>query len=358
MKGVDAAELLIKYTEKGYNILTTSITPDDLMDLIEGYRARVVRTMISADPDFGDVWTADSKKYALHKQAIDRLSLMANVLWHDGGGSARVDKEDNTDYCQFRAFAAIRHPDGSKAPGMANFSTDLVAIEDDLRHLYRERGSKPGKWQKTGVELDEYVNHCTTRDMRKKRNFIVELTESGARNRVNMWLLGLHRSYTKKQLTMPFVVVKVAYHLDFTNPDTRRLADEEAMGARTRLFGPVDPPQITHQPPENVVDVKPDEDTLPPDMNGDGPPNGSPPGADGPPSDVTSDFALWDRASQIKHIRAVSLRKNYGFGDLITRMKNVTAVEDLSDTQIVEIYEHINQRPDVVTDNIDDDIPF
>jgi hypothetical protein len=357
MKGVDAAELLTKYTEKGYNILTTSITPDDLMDLIEGYRARVVRTMISAEPDFGDVWTADSKKYALHKQAIDRLSLMANVLWHDGGGSARVDKEDNTDYCQFRAFAAIRHPDGSKAPGMANFSTDLVAIEDDLRHLYRERGSKPGKWQKTGVELDEYVNHCTTRDMRKKRNFIVELTESGARNRVNMWLLGLHRSYTKKQLAMPFVVVKVAYHLDFNNPDTRRLADEEAMGARTRLFGPVDPPQIALQPPENIVDVKPDEDTLPPDMNGDSPPNGAPLGADGPPpmDDLTNEFGLWDRSSQLSFLEKISKRKGYDLAGLYERLKTKTGQDSISEKAILAIHDKLNAMPDAP---VDDDIPF
>lgn len=364
---------LQRYIEKGCNILTPSISIEGLMNLADRHKASLETSYIMADPDWGDTWTTDSKRYIVSKQAIDRLSIMANVLWHERGGVERIDPKDNRDYIEFRAFAAIRKPDGSLAPVQATYSIDLVAEQEDLEYRYREKGAKPGKWQKKGEALDDYVEHCVGRDMRFKRKHLVPICESGARNRVNRWLLGFRKSYSEAELKRPFVVVTIRYQPDYNDPETRRIADMIAMGAQAQIFGTPGRQQEALPAPngDDVVTVDPEDPTQPKETTDDNapPPNGEPPlnGNDLSLDDMGSEFGLWDRESQLKHIHIISKRKNYDFNDLIERMPRIHNQDDLSESQIQAIYEHICTLADVFKkdrtpfDDDDDDvsdIPF
>ena len=320
MATMDPVNLLKKYTDDGYNILTPSIT---LEGLSERHKATVETVSLAHDPDYGDVYKHDEKTFIIAKQGLDKLSVLANILWHEHGGTERIDDGKNDDYIACRAFAAIRKADGSLAPVQASYDLDFKAIEEDLRYSYREKASK-GNYKKTGQALEEYVEFCVGRDMRSKRKHRLTLCESGARNRVNRWLLGIKKKYTISELRKPFVVIRITYQPDYDDPAVKKLITMMSLGAQSSVFGLLTPPApaaLPDTPRSNVITIAPDDPSQPVETNGvDTEPDEDP--AEDEPLDLSEqEFGLWDRKSQEVYIEKLATRKGYdlaglfGFGD-------------------------------------------
>ena len=346
LKPTDPAELLADYKERGFNILTPSITLEGLSD---HHRATVETVDLSADTDYGDVYPEGKEnQFIIAKQGLDKLAVLAGVIWHETGGSRRIDDGKNRDYIAFEAFGAISKADGQLVPVKAFYDMDLIVWEEDLQYRYREKASK-GRYKKEGAELDEYVIYCVGRDMRSIRKHMATRCESGARNRVIRAILGLKKKYSKAELQKPFVCVRVTYQPDYDDPEVKRLLTLKALGAQINVFGPS---QAQLPPPETVsVTEVEDVEEQAPDTEPNGVDDeGDIPGAEGPPND---EFGLWDRQSQLLFIEKIAKRKGYDLAGLYGRMK--TSPDSVSDQNILKIHDKLMTMKDIP---VDDDIPF
>lgn len=346
-KPTDPAELLESYKEKGYNILTPSITLEGLSD---HHRATIETVELSPDPDYGDVYphTSISGQFIIAKQGLDKLAVLAGVIWHETGGSRRIDDGKNRDYIAFEAFGAISKADGQLVPVKAFYDMDLKVWEEDLQYRYREKSSK-GKYKKTGVELEEYVAYCVGRDMRSIRKHMATRCESGARNRVIRAILGLKKKYSTQELRKRFVCVRVTYQPDYDDPEVKRLLTLKSLGAQINVFGS-NPQQLPAPETVSVTDAEVvEEETPETEPNGvDDEPDA--PGAEGPPDD---EFGLWDRGSQLQFLEKIAKRKGYDLAGLYERMK--TNMGSVSDQNILKIHDKLMTMKDIP---VDDDIPF
>jgi hypothetical protein len=71
--------------------------------------------------------------------------------------------------------------------------------------------------------------------------------------------------------------------------------------------------------------------------------------------DLTNEFGLWDRNSQLSFLEKISKRKGYDLKGLYERIKTKTGAASISDKDILSIYDKLNTMQDVPED---DDIPF
>lgn len=356
----DPAKLLKKYQDEGYNILTPAIT---LEGLSPHHKATVETLSLSPDPDYGDVYKDKNsdKLFIVKKQGLDKLAVLGGILWPDREGSRRIDDNTNRDYIAFEAFGAIRKADGQLVPCKASYDMDLVAIEEDLQHQYREKGSK-GQYAKKGQELEDYVNYCVGRDMRSIRKHKGARCESGARNRVIRALLGLKTKYSKVELQKPFVAVRITYQPDYNDPEVKRLITMMSLGAQGNVFGmsaprvPLPAPQPTETYDHSAVvnaDIVPPEDFT--NQNGYQTERGDEPfdndeGA-GDVDDLNDNFGLWDRKSQNKHIEELAEQKGYDLKGLLERMK-LKGVAGLSEIEILQVKDRLASMPDKPPSNI------
>ncbi len=339
------AQLLEEYRKKGYNILTPSIT---LEGLSPHHHATVETVQLSPKLEDGDVYPhkadndevkTDDRQFRIAKQGLDKLAVLAGVIWHQEGGSRRIDNGRDRDYVAFEAFGAIRKADGQLVPVKAFYDLDFVAIEEDLRANYEAKARRYNKNQ-------DYVDYCVSRDMRSKRKHRSTLCESGARNRVIRSLLGIKKVYTGADLSKPFVCVRITYQPDYEDPEIKRLVTLAAIGAQTSLYGvvpqarlpePDQAPYDTADLPENgeVVDTEPDLEDLDEEES----PTGN------------NEFETWDRGSQEKYVKNLAIQKGYNLKELIERMEGVSSLADFKDIQIMKLHDKL-----IVLE--DDDIPF
>lgn len=341
----DPAKLLQKYRDEGYNILTPAITLDGLS---ERHKATVETLSLSPNPDYGDVYKDKNSKngFIVKKQGLDKLAVLAGIET----ASRPYGPTDNPDYIAFECQGKLLKADGVEVGNRAYYDIDMIAMEDDLTHQYREKGSK-GDYKKEGDELEEYVTYCVGRDMRQIRKHRATKCESGARNRVIRSLLGLKNKYTKQELTKPFVAVRITYQPDHDDPEVKKLLTLKSMGALADVFGERAPQMripgpVAYKEEAIVVDhteetngVITEDDDIPDDEN--------------EPPDHEDQFELWDRQSQDKHVTLKAKRKGYDLKSLLKRMERAE-LADLTDIEILKINDNLSEMPDKEVD----DIPF
>jgi hypothetical protein len=275
------------------------------------------------------------------------------VIWHQQGGSVRVDDRKDRDYVAFEAFGAIRKADGQLVPVKAFYDLDFIIIEEDLEVQYRAKASK-GKYKKTGQELEDYVEFCVGRDMRSKRRHRATLCESGARNRVIRSLLGIKKVYTGAELQKPFVCVRITYQPDYDDPEVKRLITMASLGSMATVYGLPAPQQQLPAPEayQTVADQDGDtEDGETIDMEPNGVSEEEPPRED---DDLPDDFDNWDRASREKLVKKLAKEKAYDLKGLLSRMPKIKTLADFSDIQLLNLKDKLVGLPDPK----EDDIPF
>lgn len=352
MTKIDPAKLLEEYAKKGYNILTPSIT---LEGLSPHHHATVETVVLSPKLDIGDVYPhqkekdqtkVEARKFRIAKQGLDKLAVLAGIIWHEQGGSRRVDNAADRNYVAFEAFGAIRKADGQLVPVKAFYDLDFIAIEEDLVVQYAQKndGQKKKEWRKEGEERQEYIDFCVGRDMRSKRKHRSTLCESGARNRVIRALLGIKKVYTGAELSKPFVCIRITYQPDYNDPEVKRILTLASIGAQAAVYGL--PTQAKLPPPDQAEYHTLEEGETIDAEDVETEPNGvddeEEPGDD-------NDFENWDRFSQLTHIGVLATQKAYDLKDLLKRMDK--SLDEFSGPQLQSLHDKLN-------DMDDDDIPF
>lgn len=205
-------------------------------------------------------------KRGLSKVALDKIAGAAGVSW-DPMMSRRLDDGSDPRYCHYKAVGRVRDFDGT-------VRTVQGEVEMDARD-----GSPL---------IDAIITKAKKRQRDPKdqilelRTFLLRHAESKAKNRA-IRSLGVRTSYEERELAKPFLVAKVQFTGETSDPEIRKMFAEKTaesfLGASASLYGgrPLELPPAaapasdgTHAPPPvgsvgaTESDIEAEGEDLPP----------------------------------------------------------------------------------------------
>lgn len=345
--------------ERGANLLmpTTSIH-----GLSEFMKPVVDSVFLSAKTDEGDVYpekSAADTKFRITAQGLRKLAVAAGIIWHPTA-CHRTDDRHDRDYVSFQSVGGIKKTDGSVIFLKGEYDMDFEVVEDELKELHY---NKSKNWHKTDAEKQAYIDSSVRRDMLFKRKHKIKLCETGAATRVIRALLGLKSAYTKVELSKPFVMIRIVFQPDLSDPETKRQVTAAAISAMTGIYGPATPPRL----PE-PIDIPPEDyHTIPPD---DPEPETPEPATEEPDPQtkkttaatmkhkaeaaqmLTGIFVDLPEAEQELELTEMAKEKGYNLAGL------TVPLNEMDSHNRIRFFEHLNSLPKVTKDVDDNDIPF
>jgi len=241
---VDAGGFNTKIAEwqrQGFNVLTPVVT---LNSIPRDHRIVVNRIAINPDPGAGEVFAnplfCKSGEVALSKVGLEKVAQCAGISITE---SVRVDSGTVPHLYSYRVTGRWTGFDGNTIARQANKTLDLRDGSNELKGFQAN-------------QIDQTRRHGEA------------ICESKAINRLYR-MYGLRQKYTQRELAeRPFIVLKLQWEPDMTNPVVAALVTQMRMGAERLLFPqvvPVDPSTLAqHQLPPDLrqatTEVLPDED--------------------------------------------------------------------------------------------------
>jgi hypothetical protein len=317
---------LEEYRKKGsYNVLVPTLT---IQEISPFHKPVLEIVSINSDPKAGEVYQIipGSDDFSLRATALLKIGYAAGLIWN-AKGSGRTDDGSDPNIITYRAEAAVRKEDGTYMPMNAEYMVDLKVIEEEITGQYEKKAKKlasENKW--TEEQKKNYIHENLNRDMLQKRKFRLQLAQTGAMDRVIRKILALKSSYKKAELDKPFVVPKIAFHPDVTDPEVRKALLRQGLDASLALFGPPGESLIERAAlPEkcDAIDVTPTET-----------------GAKTEPPQKEIPFAEMDEAAQIKHLEALIERKGYD------QAKMKKPISEFTETERAKFKDHLDPMPD------------
>lgn len=151
-----------------------------------------------------------TEELAIAKNGLRKLAECAGISYR----TERTDPRTIPHYWEFKAIASYRGIDGSVV-------TREATMEWDLRDgSERMKGWKPNQiteGRKNGLR------NCEARVI----NAVIR--ECGC---------GIKQKYTRAELSKPFLVLRVAFQPDMTDPEQRRMVAEAGLRSTSTLYGP------------------------------------------------------------------------------------------------------------------------
>lgn len=259
---------LTDYDPNRYNILLPTRA---IQQINPWYAYGVTVVHVDPNPESGDVYPVGSRRvkgedgkwyvqelYGLAKPALMRMMQAAGIVWNfRESGVRRLDR----DYVLYVAIGAIRLADGTWMTLSAHKEIDLEVEEAVLREQWQARAErlarqgnvpederyryKVRKAQVQGrdvflldeAEIPRYVEEHVRSAMLHKRKNKVHLAETGAMLRLVRSALAIKAQYTAEELRRPFVVPRVDFQPDLSDPEVRRAMIQHGLPAIQTLFG-------------------------------------------------------------------------------------------------------------------------
>jgi len=335
-------EELEAYRKKGtFNVLVPTLT---IQEVSPFHKPVLEIVRINPQKDAGEVYeiVQGSGDFSLRAVALQKIGYAAGLIWN-ARGCGRTDDGSDHDVIAYRAEAAVRKEDGTYMPMNAEYMVDLRVIEEELRITYERKGKELARekgWSEKVMK--EYVEKNVRRDMLQKRKFRLQLAQTGAMDRVIRKILALKSTYKREELERPFVVPKIAFNPDISDPRVRDILLKQGMDATSMLFGASEKSMIDYQPappPEKVVDVGSEGNGV--EKGGEEEPEG---GSEEKPSEVP--FEKMDAKKQVSYLEALMKKKGY------FQSKLKKGLDKFTDKERAAFCEHLNKMKDV------DELPF
>jgi hypothetical protein len=191
------ADAMLRATEKA-NIIAPIVAFDHIPVFHEvSLRLRVVRIDGREMKNGGEVYKVQGG-LALGKSALAKLSIAARITW-DAIRSGRLDDSSDAHYCHFRAVGFWPDFDGSR---LLEISGEKVL---DLREGSALCQKLEAEAERSAKKYNKPSDGGEAR-IREMRSFIIEHSESKARNRAIRQALALKSKYSAEELKRPFVV--------------------------------------------------------------------------------------------------------------------------------------------------------
>ena len=331
--------------EKGANLLLPSTKVRGLSE----FHAPVLDSVyLSPKPVDGDVYAEnnnDNAKLRITAQGLRKLSVCAGIIWHPTG-CRRTDNRSDRDHVSYQAVGGIKKADGAMVFWKAEYDLDFDVIEEELKDLHR---NKCKNWNKTDDEKQAYIESSVRRDMIFKRKHKIKLAETGAANRIIRAILGLKSAYTKTELTNPFVMLRIVFQPDYSDPEVKRQMTSAAIQAMTGIYG-------EQVPQSEPIDIPPEDIQTVPEAKPEKPENQDSPHSDDPVPENQSQLTKkqYDDLGfddQVSALQVMSAKKGFSVPMPITEM---------NEDNRGRLFDHLEAMQDVVSFNNDndDDIPF
>ncbi len=208
-------------------------------------RVSIETVHISEKVQDGDVYKLEEGKYPLTKRGLEKIAHAAGISFHPEFSKV---EEHRDSYCRYKAVGAMRKADGTLQVVTGTYFIDLEAD------------------RKSGM---------TEKRLKQRRQFIVQLCESGAKNRAIRSLLGLKSNYAPNELKKPFAVPRIDFSPDLSDPAVKQFLLQQATQATVALYPPQGQPiQAEHkviesgeaEPEPTLDDVLGESEPTPEDL--------------------------------------------------------------------------------------------
>ncbi|MGE5585785.1 MAG: hypothetical protein ACM309_09710 [Bacillota bacterium] len=242
---------LVEYKPDKFNVLMPT---QHIEQVSPWHAARTTVVQVNPDPMSGDVFKVGSRYnekakawddiYCLAKPALMRIAAAAGIVWNWRESGPTVLQRD---YVCYKAVGAVRLPDGSWQPIMAEKEIDLAVIEEEtheanLKKAYEYAGDPKKKDNLKSLEPEEWAARQTHTAMIQWRKNKLMRAETGAMLRVIRAALGIKSQYTAAELHKPFVVPRIDFSPDYNDPGVRQALIQHGVAAMSALFGAATPP--------------------------------------------------------------------------------------------------------------------
>jgi hypothetical protein len=228
-RDLDVLNGLLESARAQYNLVSPTASCGALP---EGCAIALTTVVVDADLRRGDVYkvrgdesvAGAGDRLGLTKTALDRIGAAAGVSW-DGALSRRTDDASDPHYCAYKAVGSYLHFDGRECQIQGEKAMDL---RDGSPQLLTIRQRAEGKRKNPDAEIRELRQH------------ILEHAETKARLRA-IRALGIRTSYTREELAKAFVIARLMWSGETSDPELRRafaiLHAQTMLGGRRALYG-------------------------------------------------------------------------------------------------------------------------
>lgn len=221
----------------GYNVL------HPIVQVQAGMASPVLVASVSVrllKPDAGDTYNdfrfANERdgKHALSGLALGKISSDAGIRWVEPCVVEERTRDRATRhlYIRVRATGAVLQPNGEPYLISAHKEIDTADVEEQLEEQYL-RKLRAGRAKYSERDVPEMVK----RDIHQLREHLLSVAETKAQNRVIRKLLSLKQVYTSQELHRPFVVPRLLYRPDLTDPMAIERVQMQGSRAVAELYG-------------------------------------------------------------------------------------------------------------------------
>lgn len=327
------AEDIAEAKAKGWNLLIPSIPlnrPDN------GLFIPVLETLtISTEKEVKEVYSAGNGSYRLHATALNKIAIAGSIKW-DSRQSGFTRAEDKRNVA-FRAVGGVTMADGDMHVEAGYYDVDLDEVLDRLTEEYQAKAKKEKKDQ-------AYVDYCVARDFRAKRQHMLKMAETGAKNRVIRSIFHVKSEYSTDELSKPFLVLRYKLHLDTQNQEIRRMIAQAQVMTALGIYGPPNAGLLAGPQPLDV-EFSPIDPCTDPNLNGFVPDPDAPPEEELSMSGMKADFLALDKDRQMEMLRDMAKTASVDLGQL---------VKDNPGWKRTDFFEHLEP----LQASTIDDIPF
>jgi hypothetical protein len=249
-----------KYDRSKYNLLL----PASIIQTQNQYVMTVQQVEIDPDHNHGEVFKVGSRQengkwinvLSLAKPSIDKFAAAAGIVLDPAQCGFLVQEKR---YVVHQTVGAMRLPNGQWVTSKCTKEIDLDVIEDKLTLQFEEKcedagwdAAKKYKTTKRTVGKGDNERTAVVIDPEDRERFIRESVranmivwrenknaraETGSRLRLIRTLLGIKSTFTPDELRKPFIVPRVDFVPDLTDPEQKRMAVLQGMKAQSELFG-------------------------------------------------------------------------------------------------------------------------
>ncbi len=231
---------------KNANVL---VPTQHLQQVSPWHAARTSVVQINPDPMAGDVFKVGSRYneakksyedlFSPAKPALMRIAAAAGIVWNWRESGPQVLQKD---YVVYKAVGALRLPDGSWQPIVATKEIDLTVIEEETYEANLKKAleyaSDPKKQAALkGMTPEQWAQAQTRANMIQWRKNKLMRAETGAMLRVIRAALGMKSQYTREELQKPFIVPRIDFAPDYSDPEVRQAIIQNGIPAMAQLFG-------------------------------------------------------------------------------------------------------------------------
>lgn len=267
-------EIQKKYSSKNVNLLMPVSNEAQINPF---YKFTVMEVQADISENSGDIFKVGTAKTGTNPQTgkdiYSDVFSPAKPLLMKLAAAAGIQFDPNNTYGTFitkncykaKAYGAMRMPDGT---GKTHVDEKVINLDDEedrfrlefmdksLQGITEKKAAEEAakmfkgewidstdKWGKpckaykiADSDRQNYIDRAVLVNMTLLRKTFAEKAMTGAILRVIRALIGMKGTYTMEELKKPFVIPRVTFSPDYSNPEVRRAMLEQGMSSMSNMF--------------------------------------------------------------------------------------------------------------------------